>query len=70
VGAVTVFSKFQVVIPKKVRNSLNIQPGQKMQVIEYGHHIVLIPVRPIEEALGSLPGIDTDPQREKVDRQL
>jgi hypothetical protein len=41
-----------------------------MQVIEYGNHIVMIPVRPIEEARGSLPGIDTDPQREKEDRDL
>lgn len=68
--AVTVSPKFQVVIPKKVRDSLKIQPGQKMQVLEYGNNIVLVPVRPIEEARGSLPGIDTDPQREKEDRAL
>ena len=68
--AVTVSPKFQVVIPKKVRQSLNIRPGQKMHVIEYGNHIVMIPVRPIEEARGSLSGIDTDPQREKEDRDL
>ena len=69
-NTVTVSPKFQVVIPQKVRQSLNIRPGQKMQVIEYGNHIVMIPVRPIEEARGSLPGIDTDPQREKEDRDL
>ncbi len=68
--AVTVSPKFQVVIPKKVRRSLNIQPGQKMQVIEYGKNIVLIPVRSIKEARGSFPGIDTNPQREKEDREL
>ena len=68
--SVTVSPKFQVVIPQQVRQSLNIRPGQKMQVIEYGNHIVMIPVRSIEEARGSLPGIDTDPQREKVDREL
>ena len=67
---VTVSTKYQVVIPQKVRQALNIQPGQKMQVIEYGNHIVMIPVRPIEEARGSLPGIDTDPKREKEDRDL
>lgn len=69
-NAVTVSTKYQVVIPQKVRQALNIQPGQKMQVIEYGNHIVMIPVRPIEDARGSLPGIDTDPQREKEDRDL
>jgi AbrB family looped-hinge helix DNA binding protein len=68
--AVTVSTKYQVVIPQKVRQALNIKPGQKMQVIEYGNHIVMIPVRPIEEARGSLSGIDTDPQREKEDRDL
>ena len=34
-----------------MRQSLNIQPGQKMQVIEYGNHIVMIPVRPIKEGV-------------------
>lgn len=69
-NTVTVSTKYQVVIPKQVRQSMHIQPGQKMQVIEYGDHVVMIPVRSIEEARGSLPGIDTDPQREKVDREL
>ena len=67
---VTVSTKYQVVIPQKVRQSLRIQPGQKMQILEYGQHIVMIPIRPIQEARGSLRGIDTDPQREKVDREL
>jgi AbrB family looped-hinge helix DNA binding protein len=67
---VTVSTKYQVVIPQRVRQALNIRPGQKIQVIEYGNHIVMIPVRPIEEARGSLPGINTDPQREKEDRDL
>ncbi|MFH1634714.1 MAG: AbrB/MazE/SpoVT family DNA-binding domain-containing protein [Chloroflexota bacterium] len=68
--AVTVSTKYQVVIPQRVRQSLNIQPGQKMRVIEYGNHIVMVPIRSIEEARGSLKGIDTDPQREKEDREL
>ena len=67
---VTVSSKYQVVIPKKVRQALSIQPGQKMQMIEYGHQIVMIPVQPIQETRGLLRGMDTDPQREKVDRDL
>jgi len=68
--SVTVSSKYQVVIPQKVRKSLNIMPGQKMQVIEYGNHIVMIPIRQIKESRGSLTGIDTDPQREKADREI
>ena len=69
-NAVTVSTKYQVVIPLKIRQALNIRPGQRMQVIEYGNQIVMIPIRPIDEARGSLPGIDTDPQREKKDRDL
>jgi len=69
-NSVTVSTKYQVVIPKKVRQAHNIQPGQKMQVVDYGNHIVMIPVRSIEKARGSLPGIETDPKREKVDRDL
>jgi len=69
-NSVTVSPKFQVVIPQKIRRSLDIRPGQKMQVIQYSKHIVLIPVRPMREARGSLKGIDTDVQREKEDREI
>ncbi len=69
-NTVTVSTKYQVVVPQKVRQALNIQPGQKIQMLEYGKHIVMISIRPIQEARGSFPGIDTDPQREKVDREL
>lgn len=67
---VTVSTKYQVVIPQRVRRALDIRPGQKMRVVEYQNHVLLIPVRPIQEARGSLKGIDTDPQREKSDREL
>lgn len=69
-NTVTVSSKYQVVIPQKVRQALHIQPGQKVQMIEYGQQIIMIPVRSIQEARGLLRGIDTDPQREKTDREL
>ena len=69
-NAVTVSPKYQVVIPQEIRRSLDIQPGQKLQMIQYGNQIVLIPIRPIHEARGSLKGIDTDPLREKVDREI
>lgn len=68
--SVTISQKFQVVIPQKVRKMLGMKPGQKMQVIAYDNQVVLIPVRPIQEARGSLKGIDTDVQREEQDREL
>jgi AbrB family looped-hinge helix DNA binding protein len=67
--AITVSPKFQVVIPQKVRERLNIQRGQKMQVIAYDNRVVLIPLRPIQEARGSLKGINTDVPRDE-DREL
>ena len=67
--AVTVSPKYQVVIPQKARQLLKIKKGQKMQVIAYDNRVVLIPVRPIQEARGSLKGIDTNIEREE-DREL
>jgi AbrB family looped-hinge helix DNA binding protein len=66
--AVTVSPKFQVVIPQKVRQMLHIKSGQKMQVVAYNNRVVLIPVRPIKEARGSLQGIDSAIEREEKER--
>ncbi len=65
---VTVSPKFQIVSPLTVRQSLNIQPGQKMHVLAYGQRLVIMPVRPITEARGSLKGIDTTIERDEEDR--
>lgn len=62
---VTVTSKFQVIIPQKVREMLHVKAGQKMRVLAYDNQLVLIPVRPIQEARGSLKGINTDVEREE-----
>jgi AbrB family looped-hinge helix DNA binding protein len=63
--AVTVSPKFQIVIPRKVRESLGIRPGQKIQVVEYNGHLHLIPIRPMKEMRGFLRGIDTTVERDK-----
>jgi len=63
--SITVSPKYQVVIPKTVRKSLDIRPGQKMQVVEYAGRIELIPERNIKELRGFLKGINTEFQREK-----
>ena len=61
---VTVSPKFQVVIPRRVRESLGIQAGQKMQVILYQERIELIPFKSEREMRGFLKGIDTTVERE------
>ncbi len=62
---VTVSPKFQVVIPKNIREALKLRPGQKMRVVEYEGRIELIPDRDISELRGFLKGIDTHVGREK-----
>ena len=62
--AVTLSPKFQVVIPKEVRERLGLTAGQKLQVVAYAGRIELIPVRPVAEMRGFLAGIDTEVERE------
>jgi len=61
---VTVSPKFQVVIPKEIRESLKLAPGQKIQALLYENRIELIPVRPIKKMRGFLKGIDTTIDRD------
>lgn len=61
---VKISTRFQVVIPQSVRKSLNVQPGQKVQVIPYENRIELIPIKPIGESRGFLKGIDRTIERE------
>jgi AbrB family looped-hinge helix DNA binding protein len=63
-SAVTVSPKFQVVIPKDVREKMKLVPGQKMQVIPYGDRIELVPMRPLSSLRGFVRGIDTAFARE------
>jgi len=62
---VTVSPKYQVVIPKMIRQTLQLRPGQKMQVVEYEGRIELIPERDITELRGFLKGINTEFEREE-----
>jgi len=62
--AVTVSPKYQVVIPRNVRDNLHLRPGQKLQVVEYDGRIELVPDRPVKELRGFLKGINTNFKRE------
>ncbi|MCV6604534.1 MAG: AbrB/MazE/SpoVT family DNA-binding domain-containing protein [Porticoccaceae bacterium] len=63
--SVTVSPKFQVVIPKDVRESMGIFSGQKVQVLAYQNRIELIPIKPMKQMKGFLKGISTEVKREK-----
>jgi AbrB family looped-hinge helix DNA binding protein len=56
---VTVSPKFQVVIPQEIRETLNIKPGQKIQVLSYKGRIEFFPVRNAKDMRGFLKGVDT-----------
>ena len=58
-ATVTISPKYQVVIPKEIREKLGLTPGQKIQTMVFEDRIELIPVRPIKKMKGFLKGIDT-----------
>jgi len=62
---VTVSPKFQVVIPKAIREALGIRPGARLHAIQYQGRIELVPVRSVRQARGFLRGIETSVPRER-----
>lgn len=61
---VTLSPKFQVVIPRAVREALGLKPGEKLRVLRHGRRVELIPVRKLRDLRGSLKGLDTTIERE------
>ncbi len=61
---VTVSPKFQVVIPQAIREALSLEPGQKVQAIQYDDRIEFIPVKSPRSMRGFLRGIDTRVKRD------
>jgi AbrB family looped-hinge helix DNA binding protein len=64
-NTVTISTKYQLVIPKEVRNRLGIEAGQKFQVIEYGDRIELIPLKSVKSLRGFAKGISTAVRRDR-----
>ena len=62
---VTVSPKFQVVLPKEIREQLGIQVGQKVRALVVDGRIELVPLKPMSTHRGSLRGIDTDVPRDE-----
>ena len=67
-ATVTVSSRYQITIPREIRESMGIRPGHKLEVIPRSHTIVLVPVRDIRELRGFVKGIDTTVERDREDR--
>ncbi|MBA4379245.1 MAG: AbrB family transcriptional regulator [Anaerolinea sp.] len=64
----TISSKYQVVIPRDIREQFHLKPGQKLMFIPLNKTIRVVVVPSIEEAQGMFPGIDTNVEREEEDR--
>lgn len=62
---VTISPKFQIVIPRAIRESLGLEPGQKVQAVLYENRIEFIPVKPLKKMRGFLAGIDTRVPRDR-----
>ena len=61
----TLSPKFQIVIPKRVREALRLEPGSRFHVVGHDGRVELIPVRKIKEMRGFLSGIDTNVARDQ-----
>jgi AbrB family looped-hinge helix DNA binding protein len=66
--AVTVSPKFQVVIPRAVRERARIRVGERLQVISFDDRIELVPIRPMRSMRGFLKGLDGRFVRDEGDR--
>lgn len=62
---VTVSPKYQVVIPREIRESLGLEPGQKVQAFEYDGRVEFVPVRKARSLRGFVRGINTTVERER-----
>lgn len=61
---VTISPKYQVVIPKELRDALHLLPGEKLQVFRYQNRLEFVPVKNIKKMRGFLKGMDTIIKRE------
>lgn len=67
-NAVTVSPKYQVVIPKAIRERAGITPGEKLQVLSFDDRIELVRIRPMRAMRGFLRGLDPTFVRDEDDR--
>jgi AbrB family looped-hinge helix DNA binding protein len=65
----TISSKYQVVIPREVREQFGLKPGQRIAFIPFKKTLRVVIVPPIEQARGMLKGMDTEGYREEDDEE-
>ena len=65
---VTLSSKYQLVMPREVRERLRLAPGTRLTVIEKGGVVYLVPERPLPALRGLARGTRGKGLRDKKDR--
>lgn len=65
---VLVSPKYQVVIPKALRNKLGLKKGTRMHITVKRNSIILVPDRPLKDFRGLLRGTRLDDIREQEER--
>jgi AbrB family looped-hinge helix DNA binding protein len=60
--------KFQIVIPKEIRERMGLKPGQTVSLIARGEIITMVPKRPLSELRGIVRGAPLDDYRDETDR--
>ncbi|MEO7838063.1 MAG: AbrB/MazE/SpoVT family DNA-binding domain-containing protein [Anaerolineales bacterium] len=66
---VTISTKYQVVIPREVREQFGLKPGQKVMFIAYNNTLRVVVVPSIEKARGMFKGLSTEGIREEKDEE-
>jgi AbrB family looped-hinge helix DNA binding protein len=64
----TISPKFQVSIPKELRDKMRWRPGQKVAFIPKGSGVLMVPVPSSEELIGIARGANTGDYRDRNDR--
>ncbi len=62
---VIISPKYQIVIPKEVREALHLAPGEKLHVFRYQNRLEFVPVKDVKKMRGFLKGIDTEVERDR-----
>ena len=63
-ATVTISPKYQVVIPKEIRESLDLSPGDRVEVINLSGRIEIVPLRPMKAMRGFIDGVENNFERE------
>ena len=64
----TISPKYQIVIPKEIRERYDLRPGQQVALIDRNGFLVLVPRRPIHELRGIARGVSYEGYRDETDR--